>query len=57
MKERIDNTHKGWKNSYRDMYIWLKGELLDIKGMADAIAGRERVCKMQMETEQKRRSD
>jgi hypothetical protein len=33
MKERVDNTHKGWKNSYKEMYIWLKGELLDIKGV------------------------
>jgi len=46
MTERLDNTHKGWKNPYRDMYIWLKGELLDIHGVVDAIAGRESVLKM-----------
>ena len=33
MKERIENTSKAWKNPYKDMYIWLKGELLDIKGI------------------------
>lgn len=45
MKERIETTYKGWKNPFRDAYIWLKGELLDIKGMADALAGREHVVK------------
>ena len=47
MQEKIDSTTSGWKNSYRDLYIWLKGELLDIKGMADALNGRELVTKMQ----------
>jgi hypothetical protein len=46
MTERIDNTTKGWKNSYKELYIWLKGELLDIKGVADAMNGRELVTKM-----------
>jgi len=45
MKERIENTCKAWKNPYRDIYIWLKGELLDIKGIQDAIIGREVVVK------------
>jgi uncharacterized protein (UPF0335 family) len=51
MKERIENTHKNWKNSYKDIYIWLKGELLDIKAVADALTGREAVCKLQMSCE------
>lgn len=57
MKERVDNTAKGWKNPYKDMYIWLKGELLDVKGISDAIAGRETVVKMQIAVEQKKRND
>lgn len=46
MTDRLNTTHAGWKNSYKDMYIWLKGELLDIHGMVDAINGRESVLKM-----------
>jgi len=46
MKERIDTTCKGFKNPYRDMYIWVKGELLDIQGIIDALAGREMVLKL-----------
>jgi hypothetical protein len=33
MKEKLENTAKGWRNPYKDIYIWLKGELLDIKGI------------------------
>jgi hypothetical protein len=57
MKERIEGTHRNWKNSYKDIYIWLKGELLDIKALADALAGREHVCKLQMACESQRRTD
>lgn len=57
MKEKIEETHKGWKNPYKDAYIWLKGELLDIKGIADALAGREHVVKQQSATASKKRSD
>jgi hypothetical protein len=53
-KEKIDSTYKVWKNPYRDAYIWLKGELLDIKGMADALAGRDAVIKKQSDTAQKK---
>jgi hypothetical protein len=45
MKEKIESTYKDWKNPYKDAYIWLKGELLDVKGIADALAGREHVVK------------
>lgn len=45
-KEKIDNVQKAWKNPYRDAYLWLKGELLDIKGLSDALQGREAVVKM-----------
>lgn len=33
------------KNPYKDAYFWFKGELLDIKSIADALAGRELVVK------------
>lgn len=45
MKEKIENTHKSWKNPFRDIYIWLKGELLDLKGIADAVTSIENVVK------------
>lgn len=45
MKDKIDDTYKQWKNPFKDAYIWLKGELLDIKSIADALYGREHVVK------------
>ena len=57
MKERIETTINGWKNPYRDAYIWLKGELLDIKGISDALAGRELVVKMHSSALSKKRAD
>lgn len=57
MKEKIDTTFRKWRNPYREAYYWLKGELLDLKGMNEALTGREQVVKMQSATESKRRSD
>ena len=45
IKEKIDTTYKGWKNPYKEAYIWLKGELLDLKGINDALLGRDQVVK------------
>lgn len=53
----MDATYEGWKNPYREAYIWLKGELIDIKGINDALAGREAVVKNQGMVMSKKRSD
>ena len=57
VKEQVDQTHRGLKNPFREVYMVLKGELLDLKGMADALAGRETVVKQQSACESKKRSD
>lgn len=57
MKGQMDLTHKQWKNPFREAYLWLKGELLDLKGINEALLGREQVVKMQAATESKKRSD
>ena len=51
MKKRMEDYKSEWKNPYKDTYIWLKGELLDAKGMADALAGRELCMKQQIAAE------
>lgn len=56
-KEMSDVSFKNLKNPYRDAYYWLKGELLDIKGLNEALLGREQVVKMLSNTESKKRSD
>lgn len=51
ISERMVTAHKGWKNPFREAYIWFKGELLDIKGMNDAVLGRENVIKQMSNVE------
>jgi hypothetical protein len=45
MREKMDDTYKSWKNPYKDAYYWLKGELLDLRGINEALLGRELVVK------------
>ena len=57
LKEKLATNLKKVKNPYKDAYIWLKGEFLDVSGMYDSLQGREGVMKAQLNTEQKRRDD
>jgi len=45
------------KNPYKDAYVWIVGEALDMKGMLDALTGRESVMKQQISMEQKKRDN
>ena len=37
LKERVEAVEKKSKNPYRDAYLWIKGELLDVQGMYDCL--------------------
>jgi hypothetical protein len=41
IREKAETAFKGWRNPFRDAYIWLKGELMDLKGLNEALLGRE----------------
>ena len=49
----IDETIKSWKNPFREAWIWIKGELLDVRGMMDDMNGRDQVIQKQLKTEEK----
>ena len=56
----VDKITQQWKyqrNPYKDAYYWLKGELLDLKGLRQALEGRENVVRLQSQVESKKRSD
>ena len=55
--ERYSQQSKTLKNPFKDAYYWLKGELLDLKGLNEALTGRENVVKQQSASESKKRSD
>jgi predicted nuclease with TOPRIM domain len=58
VRERVENCYKNVvKNPYREAYLVIKGELLDLKGMSETLQGREMVVKQQSSTESKKRSD
>lgn len=57
LKEKVHKNLVKTKNPYRDAYIWIKGEFLDVQGMYDAIQGREGVMKALIATEQKKKDD
>ena len=46
-----------FKNPYREAYTWIKGELLDTKGMLDAFTSFENVLNARKKLIQKRRED
>jgi hypothetical protein len=57
-KDKIKKTvSTGWVNPYKAAYLWFKGELLDMVGIAEALAGRDTVIKQQQSVENKKRSD
>ena len=45
LSNNIDETIKAWKNPFREAWLWIKGELLDVRGMMDAMNGCEGVIK------------
>lgn len=55
--EKYQNQIKSLKNPFKESYYWLKGELLDLKGLQEAVAGREAVVRKLAEAESKKRSD
>lgn len=57
MREKIANTTKDYKSPFLEASLWIKGEMLDIQGMIDAIKGRENVMKKQINRESTRRED
>ena len=42
LEDKIQETMDQQKNAFNATWIWLKGEILDIKGMIDAINGRDK---------------
>ena len=56
MKTKIVDSVSSWKNPYKDGYIWIKGELLDTKGMIDAMNGRDECIRSMNKAEDSKRS-
>merc|ERR1712127_95945 len=46
-----------FRNPFLEAAVWIKGEMLDIAGMLNAMKGRDLVMKRQMATEGRKRDD
>jgi hypothetical protein len=57
LKEKVQTAMANYKNPFAETAIWIKGEMLDIQGMIDAMRGRELVMKAQLSTESKKRDN
>lgn len=57
MHVKLRDTIKCYKSPFAEAALWIKGEMLDIQGMIDAIKGREAVMKKQINCESKRRDN
>jgi hypothetical protein len=45
VKQKVVDAYNQVNNPFRDAYIWIKGEQLDMKGMLDALIGREGIMR------------
>ena len=54
--EYIKNTLDKQSDSFQATYLMIKGEILDIKGMIDALTGRENVIKTSHKLEESKQS-
>jgi len=43
LKESVTTSVAQWKNPFLEAALWIKGEMLDIAGMLNALKGRELV--------------
>lgn len=57
LKESVTNTTQQYKNPFLEAALWIRGEMLDIAGMLNALKGRELVAKRQQVCESKKRDD
>lgn len=49
--EKLKDTTSAYKSPFAEAALWIKGEMLDIQGMIDAVKGREGVMKKQLAAE------
>lgn len=53
LKKKFEMTERKIRNPYREAYIWIKGELLNLQGMLECLKGRELVMEHQLNLEKK----
>lgn len=57
IKEEVLNTTNSFKNPFFEAALWIRGEMLDIAGMVNAMKGRQQVSLRQTNVREKKRDD
>jgi len=57
LNENLTTMVGSFRNPFLEAAVWIKGEMLDIAGMLNAMKGRDLVMKRQMATEGRKRDD
>lgn len=53
LKTKFETCERKIRNPYREAYIWIKGECLNLQGMLECLRGREMVMEHQLNLEKK----
>lgn len=56
-KDQLKTTVGGFKNPFHEAALWIRGEMLDIQGMLNAIKGRDNVIQRLLDTEETKRDE
>lgn len=57
IKDTVGEITRKYKNPFLEAALWIRGEMLDIAGMLNALRGRDLVQKRQVACESKKRDD
>jgi len=57
LNENLTTMVANFRNPFLEAAVWIKGEMLDIAGMLNAMKGRDLVMKRQLATEGRKRDD
>lgn len=57
LKPKVQDTLTKFKNPFNSVHIWIKGEVLDLRSMLDAMSGREQIMIKSIACEKKRKEN
>jgi len=57
IKDTVAEITRKYKNPFLEAALWIRGEMLDIAGMLNALKGRDLVQKRQVACESRKRDD
>ena len=57
ISEKVDQDADLLRNPYREVYLWIKGELMDMQGLHDSYAGHDDLMRARTDLENRKISE